>query len=129
MASSSIDLNNFFKKTSEQHSAKSSCKTSLISDAFYLTVFKFFREFYKLTLNTCIYKPYLATTRGPMTIKAWPYIRTGSCEFVKKIRKFFGQGEKNIWGHGFSLQQLDETRRRIKKFYNYCSQSAAHKLS
>ena len=28
-----------------------------------------------------------------------------------------------------SLLQLDETRRRIKKFYNYCSQSAAHQSS
>ena len=28
-----------------------------------------------------------------------------------------------------SLRQLDETRRRIKQFYNYCSQSAAHQFS
>ena len=28
-----------------------------------------------------------------------------------------------------SLRQLDETRRRIEKFYNYCSQSAAHQFS
>ena len=28
-----------------------------------------------------------------------------------------------------SLRQLDETHRRIKKFYNYCSQSAAHQFS
>ena len=27
-----------------------------------------------------------------------------------------------------SLRQLDETRRRIEKFYNYCSQSAAHQF-
>ena len=28
-----------------------------------------------------------------------------------------------------SLRQLDETRRKIKKFYNYCSQSVAHQFS
>ena len=27
-----------------------------------------------------------------------------------------------------SLQQLDETRRRVKKFYNYCTQSPAHQF-
>ena len=28
-----------------------------------------------------------------------------------------------------SLRQLDETRQKIKKFYNYCSQSVAHQFS
>ena len=35
-----------FKQTSEQHSVNSSCKTSLFSDAFRVTVVDFFREFY-----------------------------------------------------------------------------------
>ena len=34
-----------------------SCKTSLFSDAFRLTVVNFLREFYKLTPNACINKP------------------------------------------------------------------------
>ena len=45
-----------------------SCKTSLFSDAFVLAVVNFFREFYKLKLNACIYKPYLVATRWPVTI-------------------------------------------------------------
>ena len=34
-----------------------------------------------------------------------------------------------IWGARFWLEKLDETRRRIKQFYNYCSQRAAHQFS
>ena len=34
-----------------------------------------------------------------------------------------------IWGAQFWLEKLDETRRRIKQFYNYCSQRAAHQFS
>ena len=47
-------LNNFLnikEKINEQHSANSSCKTSLYSDAFRLTVVDLFRVFYKLKLN------------------------------------------------------------------------------
>ena len=47
----------FYKWTNEQHSANSSCKNSLFSDAFRLTVAQFFRKFYKLKLNACIYEP------------------------------------------------------------------------
>lgn len=54
----------FWKQTFEQHSASSSCKASLFSDAFHLTVVDFFWEFYKLTLNACIYKPWVAATMG-----------------------------------------------------------------
>ena len=35
----------------------SSCKPSLFPDAFRQTVVDLFREFYKLTINACIYKP------------------------------------------------------------------------
>ena len=50
-------FNDFLKNwTSEQHSAKSSSKTSVFADAFRLTVVDLFREFYMLKLNVCIYK-------------------------------------------------------------------------
>lgn len=92
----------------------------------------------KINLDACIYKPQLVAIAGAdnhiglagLTIeqkqaKLW------------KILKIFKQGEKNIKGPRFSLmltcktswrsrQQLDEKRRRIRKFYNYCPQSAAH---
>ena len=57
--------------------------------------------------------------------------RTGEHEQAKlwKIWTFFGQSEKNIWGPRFWLKKLDETRRRMKQFYNYCSQRAAHQFS
>ena len=41
--------------TSEQRSANSGCKTSIFSDPFHPAVVDFFREFYKLKLNACIY--------------------------------------------------------------------------
>ena len=42
-------------------------------------------------------------------------------EVVNKIKNFLGKEIKIFGG-----PQLDETRRRINKFYNFCSQSAAH---
>ena len=41
--------------TSEQRSANNGCKTSIFSDPFHPAVVDFFREFYKLKLNACIY--------------------------------------------------------------------------
>ena len=61
------------------------------------SVVDFVREFYKLKLNACIYKPQLAAIRGPVTIKALPDIRTGTGEVVKNL-KICGPGEKNILG-------------------------------
>ena len=43
---------------------------------------------------------------------------------VEKFQNFQRRGEKNIGG-----QHLGETRCRIKKFYNCCSQRATHQFS
>ena len=39
---------------------------------------------------------------GPMTIKAWPDLRTGTGEVVKNFNIFWARWEKYIGGHGFS---------------------------
>ena len=63
-----------------------------------------------------------------MTIEAWLGLRTGTGQVVKNL-KCVRQGEIYILvatvlakTPGRSPRQLDETRQRIEKFYNYSSQ-------
>ena len=98
----------------------SSCKISLFSDTFRLTVLDFFGEFNNLTLNTCIYKPQLAAIRGPMTIKAWPDLRIRTGEVAKNLNFFSGKVGEFIWGPRFwsSFFVPHFTQQVTKRKYN-----------
>ena len=67
---------------------------------FHLTVVDFFREFYQLKLNSCIYKAYVATVWGPVTLKGLAGLMNRNWQSCEKFENFVGKVRK-ILRHGF----------------------------
>ena len=84
---------------------------SLFSDTFRLTVVDFFGEFYNLTVDACINRPYLAAIRGPMTIKALPDLRIGTGEVAKNFKIFGVRWENSFGDDGFGFLFSSRTSR------------------
>ena len=76
----------------------------------------------RVNANRMYLKAILFLLRGPMTIEARPNLQIERGKVVETFKIFFLKRGEKIFGG----QQLDETRRRIKKFYNCCLQRPTH---
>ena len=75
----------------------------------------------RVNANRMYLKAVLFLLRGPMTIEARLGLQIERGKVVETFKIFFFEVRKIFGG-----QQLDETRRRIKKFYKCCLQRPTH---